>query len=204
MSPGTGCEILLDLCYISSLSRDAESVTLDFERDAFSIIDKFDMPFLCSYTKIYPGLEFSNELITIYYNKVFCLSLGDIDMKKMNSPKLEVIQFNTEDVIVTSGSSVTTGFSSLSHLDGNNYFTSGYERKQSGSDEVSGKYYYIFNVTGSALEFQTNAFPINNITKEIWAWFDESTESWYTEWKGKNYYYEGNENYNWRENNRTG
>ena len=29
------------------------------------------MAFLYSYTKYYPGLEFGNELITIYYKKVF-------------------------------------------------------------------------------------------------------------------------------------
>ena len=72
------------------------------------------MSFLCSYTKIYPGLEFGNELITIDYKKVLLIfSWRYVDMKKMSFPKLEVIQFNTEDVIVTSGggaSSITKGF----------------------------------------------------------------------------------------------
>ena len=49
-------------------------------------------------------------------------------MKKMNSPELEVIHFNTEDVIVTSG----VGYKSLSP--GRSYFTLGYEMDEAFPD----------------------------------------------------------------------
>ena len=159
------------------------------------------MPFLCSYTKIYPGLEFGNELITIYYNKVFCLSLGDMDMKKMNSPKLEIIQFNTEDVIVTSGggaSSITKGF-----LADNWYFTLGREIEQAdlakfefNSDR---KKYYFFHAVKDVDTFQYNYNSRDSNVERVgdptrpcyYSWFND-TDGWQTQMETYQYYLNGN------------
>ena len=48
-------------------------------------------------------------------------------MEKMSAPKLEVITFNTEDVIVTSSNSAATNFIKATQLQGKHYFTSGSE-----------------------------------------------------------------------------
>lgn len=159
------------------------------------------MAFLYSYTKIYPGLEFGNELITIYYKKVFCLSLGDMDMKKMNSPKLEVIQFNTEDVIVTSGggaSSITKGF-----LANNNYFTLGREIEQAQLATLSNReenYFYHFYAPSDGDSFlyspnscnhRIESYNDSNI-KYYYTWYTHGT-GWQTEMKTHDYYMDGNE-----------
>lgn len=154
------------------------------------------MSFLCSYTKIYPGLEFGNELITIYYNKVFCLSLGDMDMKKMNSPKLEVIQFNTEDVIVTSG----VGYKSLSP--GRTYFSLGSEMDEAFPNQEMYRrnsfYKFYLDANSSEISYSTRApFKINDIDPidDYYAWYDLG--KWFTEDKRKDAYFVSNDTYNW-------
>lgn len=158
------------------------------------------MSFLCSYTKIYPGLEFGNELITIYYNKVFCLSLGDMEMKKMNSPKLEIIQFNTEDVIVTSGggaSSITKGF-----LADNWYFTLGREIEQAYQKDLSKRqqqYYYYFHAVNDVDTFQYNSNSYDAKVERVgdqtspcyYSWFTP-TDGWQTQMETYQYYLNGN------------
>lgn len=155
------------------------------------------MSFLCSYTKIYPGLEFGNELITIYYNKVFCLSLGDMDMKKMNSPKLEVIQFNTEDVIVTSSK-----YSSLNPF--LTYFTWGKEINEflKNSDRAN-KRYNLFSYDSTSGTFNLSQSDLGNEASLMkrdsfdypYAWYDDG---WFTQNLLRDDYKIGDGVYRWR------
>ena len=119
-------------------------------------------------------------------------------MKKMNSPELEVIHFNTEDVIVTSG----VGYKSLSP--GRSYFTLGYEMDEAFPDaEVFSKknfYKLYYDIDSSALKFSTTYDPITNIDEnnDYYAWYDVG--NWFTEDKRKNDYLVDN-TYKWIRNN---
>ena len=125
-------------------------------------------------------------------------------MKKMNSPKLEVIHFNTEDVIVTSGNSVVSAYSSATELHDNFYFTIGSEVSQgTAMDEISRNKFYKFNIVdGVFTQTDRDAYPIRDIGGEIYAWYDEFISGWYTEGKSKNSYYSGT-TYTWIYNNKT-
>lgn len=146
------------------------------------------MSFLCSYTKIYPGLEFGNELITIYYNKVFCLSFGDIDMKKMNSPKLEVIQFNTEDVIVTSG--VGTTSSQNIFYSTRTYFAEKGDLKKAGYEGLGNFFYFHFIPKYDSYTPEFSA-PVGDkkfadvSSSYYYTWYDAG---WFTDNLTKDYY----------------
>ena len=130
-------------------------------------------------------------------------------MEKMSAPKLEVIHFNTEDVIVTSGNSAATSFIKATQLQGNNYFTLGSEVGEgtsgAGFDVISKSKYYKFNIkNGSFSLADTNTFPIRDIGNEIYAWFDEDSKGWYTEMHLKSdYLLDDGITYDWRINNRT-
>ena len=116
-------------------------------------------------------------------------------------PILEVIRFHTEDVIVTSGDPIASSFSRVTPLSDNRYFTSGPERKQDpDAGSATNRYYYKFNMVDGKLEFDSNAFLIDDVYNEIWAWYDQG--DWYTEWKDKTYYKAGS-TYDWRKDNRT-
>ena len=129
------------------------------------------------------------------------MSLGDMNMKKMNSPKLEVIQFNTEDVIVTSGggaSSITKGF-----LANNWYFTLGREIEQADLATLSNReenYFYHFYAAsdGNSFQYSPNSFnrtieSYNDSTiKYYYTWYTP-TIGWQTEMKTHDYYMAGND-----------
>ena len=127
-------------------------------------------------------------------------------MEKMSAPKLEVIHFNTEDVIVTSGNSAATNFIRATNLPDNFYFTLGSEVEQGTSnEELSRNLFYKFNIKdGSFLLANGNTFPIRDIGNEIYAWFDEDSKGWYTEMHLKSdYLLADGITYDWRINNRT-
>ena len=128
-------------------------------------------------------------------------------MEKMSVPKLEVIHFNTEDVIVTSGNSAATSFIKATQLQGNNYFTLGSEVGEGSSiEEIGGnRVFYIFNIkNGSFSLYDNNTHLLRDINKEIYAWFDEDSKGWYTEMLPKTHYISADGiTYDWRRNNRT-
>ena len=106
-------------------------------------------------------------------------------MKKMNSPKLEIIQFNTEDVIVTSG------FSNIHSLDsGIPYFALGTEMKEARPDEeIKNKddYFYKFSYDSQSNTYDyTNNNPYKLSTLDTFAGY----YAWYNNgWKTENQYY---------------
>lgn len=117
-------------------------------------------------------------------------------MKKMNSPKLEVIQFNTEDVIVTSGG----GYKSLSS--GRTYFSLGEEMIEAFSDDErfsDGKYYkFYYDTISSGIKLvSTSSYRIGAISEidDYYAWYDLG--NWFTEDKRKDAYFVSNDTYNW-------
>ena len=126
-------------------------------------------------------------------------------MEKMSATKLEVIHFNTEDVIVTSGNSAATNFIKATQLQGNNYFTLGSEVEEGTGKEVRGSSFYRFNIINGFFSTRdNNSHSINDINKEIYAWFDEDSEGWYTEMLPKTHYISADGiTYDWRRNNRT-
>ncbi len=116
-------------------------------------------------------------------------------MKKMNSPKLEVIQFNTEDVIVTSG----VGYKSLSP--GRTYFSLGEEMIEALSDDErfsDGKFYKFYYVANSSgiTPINYSSYKIGAISEidDYYAWYDVG--NWFTEDKRKNDYLVDN-TYKW-------
>lgn len=126
-------------------------------------------------------------------------------MEKMSAPKLEVIHFNTEDVIVTSGNSAATNFFKATQLLDNYYFTSGSEVGQgTDKEELSGSRFYRFNIiNGFFSSDDNNSHLLRDINKEIYAWYDEDSKGWYTEMLPKTHYMSADGTFNGRINNRT-
>ena len=122
-------------------------------------------------------------------------------MKKMNSPELEVIQFNTEDVIVTSGggaSSITKGF-----LADNWYFTLGREIEQAKLTTFEynreRNYYYYFHAVNDVDTFQYTYNSHDTKVERLgdppipcyYSWFND-TDGWQTQMETYQYYLNGN------------
>lgn len=118
-------------------------------------------------------------------------------MKKMNSPQLEVIQFNTEDVIVTS--------SKYRSLDPSiTYFTWGNEinefRKNS---DLIDKRYNLFSYDSTSGTFNLSQSDLGNeavLMKQNsfyypYAWYDGD---WFTENQLRDDYKIGDGVYRWR------
>ena len=121
-------------------------------------------------------------------------------MKKINSPKLEIIHFNTEDVIVTSGggsTSIKNGF-----LADNWYFTLGREIEQAYSKDLSNsqqKNYYYFHALndGDTFQYYANGYTDNVLSlpssgKDYYYTWYRPTTGWQTEMKTYEYYLYGN------------
>jgi len=121
-------------------------------------------------------------------------------MKKMSFPKLEVIQFNTEDVIVTSGggaSSITKGF-----LADNWYFTLGREIEQAKLTTFEynreRNYYYYFHAVNDVDTFQYNYNSRDSKVERVgdptrpcyYSWFND-TDGWQTQMETYQYYLNG-------------
>lgn len=126
-------------------------------------------------------------------------------MEKMSAPKLEVITFNTEDVIVTSGNSAATNFIRATNLPDNFYFTLGFEVEEgTDKEELRRSSFYRFNIIDGSFSLMNTSHQIRDITKEIYAWYDEDSKGWYTEMHLKSHYLlDDGITYDWRRNNRT-
>ena len=118
-------------------------------------------------------------------------------MEKLSTPKLEVIHFNTEDVIVTS--------SKYSSLDPKlSYFTWGSEINDfTKSSDRSNDRYSIFNYdssTGTLNLLQKDVGPEVTLKKQQdfyypYAWYDGG---WFTESQSRDHYKTDQGNYKWR------
>ena len=113
-----------------------------------------------------------------------------MDMKKLNSPKLEVLQFNMEDVIVTSSASTIQSL-----ISGQRYFALGSEMHDARPDaEIrnSDTVYYKFQY--NAISNQYSYFPDYSLLKHIandpnpgyYAWWDDF--SWRTDNQNYTFY----------------
>ena len=110
-------------------------------------------------------------------------------MKKINSPKLEIIHFNTEDVIVTSS---TTMFESLKPE--TPYFALGSEINQFDSNEDKNAYrFYTFKYNptlNQILYTSSTAYSEKDVKQSsnfyyLYAWYNNG---WVTENQYKDYY----------------
>ena len=129
----------------------------------------------------------------VYYNIItFCNYIvlfvgGSVQMKKLPSLNLEVIRFTTEDVIVTSGTGVTSGVVSgsghQSFIENHGYFTTKEYLILSGA-EKPGKYPYFWFISksnGEDLVYDTyhQETSLRNINERYYyTWFEDK---WYTD-----------------------
>lgn len=115
-------------------------------------------------------------------------------MSRISVPKLEVIHFSAEDIIVTSGaggSGGTTGSTYYAFIQDIPYYTSGMEINESNNKTVvNAGNYYFFTPEENGNTFLYNkdnkAYNINGVDtdKYYYAWFDSI---WYSDYNSNTY-----------------
>ena len=129
----------------------------------------------------------------IYYNIItFCNYIvlfvgGSVQMKKLPPLNLEVIRFTTEDVIVTSGTGVTSGVVSgsghQSFIENHGYFTTREYLIRSGAEKpgIYPYFWFISRSNGEDLVYDIyhQETRLRNIDESYYyTWF---VDKWYTD-----------------------